>query len=279
MPAPSAAGRGRWLPAAPATATTIAEPEPYATDVRESDDEREHNVHTGVHTGLRQRPHRSTRGHLLLDPPPPAAPRHSVHIGVHAGLRRQRPHRSTRGHLLLDPPPPAAPRHLWTAVLGVRRRSAVERFRQSAASQRRPDPSDPVDPVVSANRTSIRPGPGALALARARPRPGPAASALARARPALVARVAAADVAEELDERVKTVSGRNGHCAWLVSVGYHPARRACDARCECQAVTWSHSQPNRSGGADSATGTARMGDTSKVMPAASNSDASAYPIG
>jgi hypothetical protein len=242
MPAPSAAGRGRWLPAAPATATMIAEPEPYPTDVRESDDEREHSVHTGVHTGLRQRPHRSTRGHPLL-----------------------------------DPPPPAAPRHLWTAVLGVRRRSAVERFRQSAASQRRPDPSDPVDPVVSvvsANRTSTRPGPGALALARARPRPGPAASALARARPALVARVAAADVAEELDERVKPVSGRNGHCAWLVSVGHRPARRACDARCECQAVTWSHSQPNRSGGADSA-----MGDTSKVMPAASNSDASACPIG
>jgi hypothetical protein len=269
MPAPSAAGRGRWLPAAPATATMIAEPEPYATDVRESDDEREHSVHIGVHTGLRQRPHRSTRGHLLLGPPPPAAPRHGVHTGL-----RQRPHRSTGGHLLLDPPPPAAPRHLWTAVLGVRRRSAVERFRQSAASQRRPDPSDLVDSVVSANRTSTRPGPGALALARARPRPGPAASALARARPALVARVAAADVAEELDERVKPVSGRNGHCAWLVSVGYHPARRACDARCECQAVTWSHSQPNRSGGADSATG-----DTSKVMPAASNSDASAYPIG
>jgi hypothetical protein len=153
----------------------IAEPEPYATDVRESDDEREHSVHIGVHTGLRQRPHRSTRGHLLL-----------------------------------DPPPPAAPRHLWTAVLGVRRRSAVERFRQSAASQRRPDPSDPVDPVVSANRTSTRPGPGALALARARPRPGPAASALARARPALVARVAAADVAEELDERVNRSPAETG---------------------------------------------------------------------
>ena len=140
MPATSAAGRGRGLPAAPATATTIAEPEPYATDVRESDDEREHSVHTGP--------------------------------------LRQRPHRSTRGHPLLGPPLPAAPRHLWTAVLGVRRRSAVERFRQSAAappSQRRPDPSDP---IVSANRTSTRPGPGALALARARPRPGPAASAL-----------------------------------------------------------------------------------------------------
>ena len=189
MPRTSVASRGRGLPASrPARATTIADPEPYATDVRESDDEREHSVHTGL---------------------------------------RQRPHRSTRGHPLLGPPLPAAPRHLWTAVLGVRRRSAVERFRQSAAappSQRLPHPSDP---IFSANRTSTRPGPAASALARARPRPGPGASALARARPALVARVAAADVAEELDERVKPVSGRNGHCAWLVSVGHHPARRAC----------------------------------------------------
>ena len=175
MPATSAAGRGRGLPAAPATATTITEPEPYATDVRESDDEREHSVHIGVHTGLRQRPHRSTRGHLLL-----------------------------------GPPLPAAPRHLWTAVLGVRRRSAVERFRQSAAappSQRLPHPSDP---IFSANRTSTRPGSGASALARACPRPGSGASAFARAYPALVARVAAAEVGEELDERVKPVPAETG---------------------------------------------------------------------
>ena len=33
----------------------------------------------------------------------------------------------------------------------------------------------PSDPIVSANRTSTRPGPGASALARARPRPGPGA--------------------------------------------------------------------------------------------------------
>ena len=172
MPATSAAGpRGRGLPAAPATATTIAEPEPYATDVRESDDEREHSVHTGL---------------------------------------RQRPHRSTRGHPLLGRPPAAPPRHLRTAVLGVRRRSVVERFRQSAAappSQRLPHPSDP---IFSANRTSTRPGSGASALARACPRPGSGASAFARAYPALVARVAAAEVGEELDERVKRVPAETG---------------------------------------------------------------------
>ena len=175
MPGHRSPAAAEGSPLRPATATTIAEPEPYATDVRESDDEREHSVHTGVPTGLRQRPHRSTRGHPLLGRPP-AAP----------------------------------PRHLWTAVLGVRRRSAVERFRQSAAappSQRLPHPSDP---IFSANRTSTRPGPGASALARARPRPGPGASAFARACPALVARVAAAEVAEELDERVKPVPAETG---------------------------------------------------------------------
>jgi hypothetical protein len=129
-----------------------------ATDVREGDNEREHSVHTGL---------------------------------------RQRPRCSTRGHPLTRRPPAAPPRHLWTAVPGVRRRPAVERFRQSAAAPSSQRLLDPSEPIFSANRTTALPGRGA--------------SAGGRARPALVARVAAADLGEELDERQTPISGRNGN--------------------------------------------------------------------